>query len=315
MLKNCVSVLKNSSKMLGQPAVMNNLAARYLCSASSNSPSYNFETLKLSTPAEFVVHVELNRPDRLNAFNKRMWIEIGQCFERLHDDPDCRAIVLSGGSAKHFTAGIDLLDMMKVSQQLSEIDEVSRRARFFEGMIKLYQNSISSLERCYKPVIAAVHAACVGAGVDMITAADIRYCSKDAWFQVKEVDIGMAADVGTLQRLPKVIGNQSLARELCFTARKVKSDEAAACGLISKVFETREDLIRGAVELASELASKSPLALQATKKNIVYSLDHTNQEGLDQICEMNMINLQSEDFINAVMAQQTKGEKPVFAKL
>lgn len=316
MLKNCMSVLKSSSKMLGQSLVMNNLAARSLCSASTNdSNSYNFKTLKLSTPAEFVVHVELNRPDRLNAFNKRMWIEIGECFQRLHDDPDCRAIVLSGGSAKHFTAGIDLLDMMKLGQELGEIDDVARKARLFEGLIKLYQDSISSLERCYKPVIAAVHAACVGAGVDMITAADIRYCSKDAWFQVKEVDIGMAADVGTLQRLPKVIGSQSLARELCFTARKFKSDEAAACGLVSKVFESREDMIRGAVELASELAGKSPLAVQGTKKNIVYSLDHTNQEGLDQIREMNMVNLQSEDFINAVMAQQSKGEKPVFSKL
>lgn len=313
MLKNCMSVLKTSSKMLGQPTVMNNLASRSLC--SSANASYNFETLKLSTPADFVVHVELNRPDRLNAFNKRMWIEIGECFARLHDDPDCRAIVLSGGSAKHFTAGIDLLDMMKLGQQLGEIDDIGRKARLFEGLIKLYQDSISSLERCYKPVIAAVHTACVGAGVDLITAADIRYCSRDAWFQVKEVDIGMAADVGTLQRLPKVIGSQSLARELCFTARKFKSDEAAACGLISKVFESREDLIQGAVELASELASKSPLAVQGTKKNMVYSLDHTNQEGLDQIREMNMANLQSEDFINAVMASQSKGEKPVFAKL
>ncbi|XP_058450297.1 delta(3,5)-Delta(2,4)-dienoyl-CoA isomerase, mitochondrial isoform X2 [Malaya genurostris] len=296
----------------GQHSTIMNTPARTLCSASPNN---NFETLKLSRPESFVTHVEFNRPKQLNAFNKRMWIELGECFSQLHNDPDCRAIVLSGGSSKHFTAGIDLMDMMQLGQQLSEIEDTGRKARLFEGLIKLYQDSISSLERCYKPVIVTVHAACVGAGVDLITAADIRLCTKDAWFQVKEVDIGMAADVGTLQRLPKVIGSQSLARELCLTARKFQSDEALSCGLVSNVFQSREEMIEKAIQLASEIAQKSPIAVQGTKKNMVYSLDHTNQEGLDHIREMNMNNLQSEDFINAVMAQQSKGDKPVFAKL
>ncbi|XP_055617198.1 delta(3,5)-Delta(2,4)-dienoyl-CoA isomerase, mitochondrial [Toxorhynchites rutilus septentrionalis] len=318
MIKNYLPLLQKSIRISGQsalqaPVMSTSNPVRSLCAAPS--ANYNFETLKLSTPKPFVVHVELNRPDRLNAFNKRMWIELGECFSTLHDDQDCRAIVLSGGSAKHFTAGIDLLDMMKLGQQLGEIDDIGRKARLFEGLIKLYQDSISSLERCYKPVIAAVHAACVGAGVDLITAADIRYCTRDAWFQVKEVDIGMAADVGTLQRLPKAIGSQSLARDLCFTARKFKSDEAHSCGLVSGVFQSREDMVQKAIELAEQIASKSPIAVQGTKKNMVYSLDHTNQEGLDQIREMNMANLQSEDFINAVMAQQSKDEMPIFSKL
>ncbi|XP_058450289.1 delta(3,5)-Delta(2,4)-dienoyl-CoA isomerase, mitochondrial isoform X1 [Malaya genurostris] len=312
-MNNYISVLHKSIRMIsGQHSTIMNTPARTLCSASPNN---NFETLKLSRPESFVTHVEFNRPKQLNAFNKRMWIELGECFSQLHNDPDCRAIVLSGGSSKHFTAGIDLMDMMQLGQQLSEIEDTGRKARLFEGLIKLYQDSISSLERCYKPVIVTVHAACVGAGVDLITAADIRLCTKDAWFQVKEVDIGMAADVGTLQRLPKVIGSQSLARELCLTARKFQSDEALSCGLVSNVFQSREEMIEKAIQLASEIAQKSPIAVQGTKKNMVYSLDHTNQEGLDHIREMNMNNLQSEDFINAVMAQQSKGDKPVFAKL
>lgn len=110
-----------------------------------------------------------------------------------------------------------------------------------------------------------------------------RYCTSDAWFCVKEVDIGMAADVGTLQRLPKVIGNQSLVRELCLTARKMNSDEAAGQGLVSKVFATHDAMIKHVLATAEEIAAKSPVAVQATKKNIVYSLEHTNQEGLDQI--------------------------------
>ncbi|XP_063707041.1 delta(3,5)-Delta(2,4)-dienoyl-CoA isomerase, mitochondrial [Culicoides brevitarsis] len=273
-----------------------------------------FETLAVNFPKPFVAHVELNRPDRLNAFNKKMWYEIGDCFSSLSENPDCRVVVLSA-SGKHFTAGIDLMDMLSLGQQLADVEEVARKGHLLEKMIKKYQDSISSLEICTKPVIACVHSACVGAGVDLITAADIRYCSKDAWFQVKEVDIGMAADVGTLQRLPKVIGSQSLVRELCFTARKVKSDEGLACGLISKVFESKEEMLKGAIELANEIAAKSPVAVQATKKNLIYSQTKESQEGLDQIREMNKLYLQSEDFVNACMAQATKGDPPVFSKL
>jgi Delta3,5-Delta2,4-dienoyl-CoA isomerase len=125
----------------------------------------------------------------------------------------------------------------------------------------------------------------------------------------------MAADVGTLQRLPKVIGNQSLVRELCFTARKLLSPEAEKCGLVSKVFENKNEMIEEAIKMAEQIASKSPVAVQATKRNLVYSLDHTNQEGLDHIKEINKLNLQSEDFFNAVVAGQSKGEVPVFSKL
>lgn len=276
--------------------------------------SSKFETLNVTFPKPFVSHVELNRPDRLNAFSKTMWLEIGKCFTELNEDPDCRSIVLSG-NGKHFTAGIDLMDMLSQAQKLAELDEVARKGKFFENMIKAYQNSISSLENCDKPVIVCSHNACVGAGVDLITSADIRYCTKDAWFQVKEVDIGMAADVGTLQRLPKVIGNQSLVRELCYTARKMKSDEARQEGLVSKVFDTKESMLEEAIKLAELIASKSPLAVQATKKNIIYSQDRPNQEGLDQIREMNRLNLQSEDFVNACIAGQSKDEMPIFAKL
>jgi Delta3,5-Delta2,4-dienoyl-CoA isomerase len=229
-------------------------------------------------------------------------------------DENCRSIVLSG-SGKHFTAGIDLMDMLEMGSKLSEASDVSRKGKLFEEMIVLYQNSITSLEKCSKPIIACTHAAVVGAGVDLITSADIRFCTKDSWFCVKEVDIGMAADVGTLQRLPKVIGSQSLVRELCFTARKLPSAEALTCGLVSKVFDDKNSMIEDAIKMAELIASKSPVAVQGTKQNIVYSLDHTNQEGLDHIKEINKMNLQSEDFFNAVIAGQSKGETPVFAKL
>uniref|UniRef100_A0A182T404 Delta(3,5)-Delta(2,4)-dienoyl-CoA isomerase, mitochondrial n=1 Tax=Anopheles maculatus TaxID=74869 RepID=A0A182T404_9DIPT len=306
------STLKTMTRPGGAPI------ARNLCAAANSSTDasekYNFKTLKLTTPSPFVTHVEFNRPDRMNAFNRQLWTEIKDCFEQLHNDPDCRVVVLSGGASKHFTAGIDLFDMMKLGQELGAIEEVGRRGRLLEGTIKLYQDCISSLELCYKPVIVAIHAGCIGAGLNLITAADIRYCTRDAFFSLKEVDIGLAADVGALQRFPRVVGNQSWVRELSFTARKFASDEAFNHGLVSRLFDNREELLKGAMKLAEEIASKSPIAVQGTKKNLVYSADHTVQEGLDHIRGINMLNLQSEDFLNAIMASQSK-ETPVFAKL
>lgn len=124
---------------------------------------------------------------------------------------------------------------MQMGQKMAEIDEVSRRGHWLEKTIKNAQESITALELCLKPVIVGIHSACVGAGVNLITAADIRYCTDDAWFQVKEVEIGMAADVGALQRLPKIVGNQSLVREWCYTGRKFDSKEAFASGLVNRV--------------------------------------------------------------------------------
>lgn len=273
-----------------------------------------FKTLAVTQPTEFVTQVELNRPDKFNSFSHALWLELKQCFDALSENPNCRAIVISG-SGKHFTAGLDLKESLSWGQQLAEIEDPARKGKFFDKIIKQYQDAISSLEICSKPVISATHSACIGAGASLASAADIRYCTEDAWFSVKEVEIGLAADVGSLQRFSKVIGNQSLVRELCFTGRKFGSQEALASGFVSRVFKTKEEMITESIKLADEIASKSPVAVQATKNNLVYSLEHTNQEGLDHIRALNRLNLQSEDFITACMAQATKGEKPVFSKL
>lgn len=124
--------------------------------------------------------------------------------------------------------------------KIAGADDLARKARIILPTIQAYQQSVNSLELCNKPVIVATHNACIGAGVNFITAADMRYCTNDAYFQIKEAAIGMAADVGVLQRLPKVIGSESLVRELCYTARKLESNEALSCGLVSKVFENKE---------------------------------------------------------------------------
>ena len=146
--------------------------------------------------------------------------------------------------------------------------------------------------------------------MDLLAATDIRVCTRDAWFQVKEVDMGLAADVGTLQRLPKIIGSQSLVNELCLTARKLPAAEAASCGLVSTVYETREEMMAGALGLAATIASKSPVAVQGTKMALVYARDHSTEEGLEQVARYNMVMLQSEDLMKSAMAQMDKSRPP-----
>ncbi|KAF2882588.1 hypothetical protein ILUMI_23605 [Ignelater luminosus] len=295
-------------------SLFNSIRSRSNISLANMSTKTKFETLSITVPKPFVYNVELNRPDKLNAFNGTMWHEIGQCFKELHTDPDCRVVILSG-SGKLFTAGLDFKAAIENSQEWGDVEDVGRKAKILYKHITAYQNSMSSLELCHKPVLAAVHSACIGAGTSLITAADMRYCTKDAWFQVKEIILGMAADVGVLQRLPKIIGSDSLARELCYTARKMDAAEALSSGLVSKVYEDKESMMKGVLEIAEDIAAKSPIAIQGTKRAMVYSRDHSVQEGLEQIALYNQLMLQSEDFTNGVVALATKQSDITFAKL
>ncbi|CAG2063703.1 unnamed protein product, partial [Timema podura] len=185
--------------------------------------------------------------------------------------------------ARSFVAGIDFINLMELSKTVVEHEDIARRSNALRKQIKRYQDSITSLEKCPKPVIAAVHSACIGGALNLITAADIRFCSSDAWFQLKEVEIGMAADVGALQRLPKIIGSDSLVRELSYTARKMLAPEAKECGLVSRVYDNKDSLLEGALNVATDIATKSPVAVQLTKRNLVYSRDHTVEDGLEYI--------------------------------
>ncbi|KAL6434830.1 hypothetical protein ACFW04_005189 [Cataglyphis niger] len=276
------------------------------------SPVY--KTLAVSTLKPFVYMVKLNRPEKLNAINPTMWREFKECFEGLAFNPDCRVIILSA-AGKVFCSGIDLQGMLEMGQDLAQHNDIARKCRALENKIKDYQDSFTAIEKCPKPVIAAVHGACIGAGVDMISATDIRYASSNAYFQIKEVDIGLAADVGTLQRFPKIVGSDSLVRELVYTARKYPATEALESGFISRILDNEESLLNKAIEVAENIAKKSPVAVQGSKISMIYSRDHSVQEGLDHIAMHNKAMLQSEDFLDAAMAQATKGDPPIFSKL
>ncbi|NXH15888.1 ECH1 protein, partial [Bucco capensis] len=264
---------------------------------------------------DHIVHLELSRAQQRNAMDTAFWGEMVKVFKELSDDSEVRAVIISGDGSC-FSAGIDLHSLgSEILGQ--ENPDPARRAWSLRKKIQELQESFSIMEKCPKPVIAAVHGACIGAGVDLICACDIRYCSQDAWFQVKEVDMGLAADVGTLQRLPKIVGSQSLVNELSFTARKLLAPEALSCGLVSRVLPDKEALLAAAQDVAVAIAAKSPLAVQGTKVNLLYARDHPVPEALGYVATWNMAMLQSQDLLQSVHgAMQKKLPKDIpFANL
>jgi delta(3,5)-delta(2,4)-dienoyl-CoA isomerase len=279
----------------------------------ASATGYEFETLRVTVPSEYVYHVEINRPEKRNAMNKAFWSDILTCFNKISADGNCRSVVLSG-AGKLFSSGIDLQYLISEFSGYGGETDIARRAFFIRKLVPAFQEAVTIMEKCTKPVITAVHGACIGAAVDLICATDIRYCSQDAWFQIKEVDIGITADVGTLQRLPKIVGNDSLVRELCYTARQIKSDEALNFGLVSRILPDKDAMLAGALETAKLIASKSPVAVQGTKIALVYARDHSVADALEQVATLNQSMLQSEDLVKAATAALTK-EPVTFSKL
>jgi enoyl-CoA hydratase len=261
-----------------------------------------YETLTVSLTNNIAI-IRLNRPEKANAMNLKMWQEIRTAFEWVDVTPEARVAILEA-EGKTFTSGIDLQMMMGLGAQIqNECD--GRKRESLRSIILDLQDTLSSLERCRKPVLAAVHGACVGGGIDLITCADMRYCSSDAYFTIKEIDIGMVADVGTLQRLPKLIG-EGMARELAYTARKVDAAEAREIRLVNRVFESREALRDGVLEIAASIAAKSPLSIRGTKEMINYARDHSVADGLKYIATWNAAMLMSTDLQEAMMANLSK---------
>lgn len=268
------------------------------------------QTLAVTSGDDGVYRVELNRPASRNAMNWQFWNELGKVFNALATDGDCRAVVLSG-RGKSFSAGLDLTDP---EVQPPPAEDVGRKGLNIINHVTVMQDAITAVENCLKPTIVVVHGACVGAGVDLITACDIRLCTSDASFCIKEVAVGLAADVGTLARLPKVVGNDSVVRELALTARNFNADEAKSLGLVSRVLPSPEEALQDAVRVAGQIAAHSPVAVVGTKKNLNFARDHTVLDSLDYVRSWNACMIQSEDLRKAMVASMQKS-KPVFSKL
>ena len=255
-----------------------------------------------------IAHVRFNRPEKANALDQTSWDEMKQIFEALDENEEVRVGVLSG-EGKHFCAGIDLALLMDIGRVNSEKCEGRKREKLFHT-IKGLQASINAIEKCRKPVLAAIHKGCIGGAVDIISACDMRYCTDDAYFTIKEIDMGMVADLGTLQRLPKIIPD-GIARELAYTGRKMMGEEAVQVGLVNRVFSDKSEMMTQVMEIASTIAEKSPLSIRGTKEMLLYTRDHTVEEGLNYMASWNAAMILSDDLMTAFQAAMSK-QKAVF---
>ena len=267
-----------------------------------------FATLALAVQ-DHIATVSLNRPNKANAMNAAMWTELQQCFEWLDDDPSVRVVILAG-NGKHFCAGLDLAMFGDDGTITGTQTESSRRAEGLRRTILRLQGNLNAIENCRKPVLAAIHNTCIGGGIDMTCCCDMRYASEDAFFSIKEIDIGMTADVGTLQRLPKIIPD-GIVRELAYTGRNMSASEARDLGFVNQVFADKHALLQGVTAIAAEIAKKSPLAVRGTKEMLLYSRDHSVAEGLNYIATWNSGMLSQTD-ISAALAAQINSEAAVF---
>ena len=249
-----------------------------------------------------IAHVQINRPEKINAMNAEFWSEIRDIFAWIEDTAEVRVVVLSG-AGKHFSSGIDLMLLAQVGAQLGK--EVGRNARTLKRKIEELQSSFTAVDNCSKPVLAAIQGYCLGGAIDLISSCDMRYCTNDAQFAIKEVDVGMAADVGTLQRLPHIIGD-GMMRELAYTGRTVEGEEAQRIGLVNRTYPDQEALMDGVFEIARTIAQKSPIAVQGSKEMIRYMRDHSVADGLNYIATWNASMLQAEDMRVAMAAHMSK---------
>ncbi|EKG14449.1 NmrA-like protein [Macrophomina phaseolina MS6] len=289
---------------------------------------YHYEYFNVTFPAEYVAHVEINRPEKLNAFIETMWLNLSALITRLSTDPSVRAILLTGAGSRAFTAGLDvqaasqsgLLSSSSSSSSSSSdpttpAPDPARKAFHNLAHIQQFQACISALEKCAKPIITVLHGICFGLAIDMSLATDVRLATRDAQLAVKEVDVGLAADIGTLTRLPKSVGSMSWVKDVTLTARVFGADEALAQGFVSgPVYETKQEAVAAALQRARLIASKSPVAVVGTKELVNWSRDRPTEDGLRYTAVWNSAMLQTDDIKDALMSGLKK-TRPKFAKL
>lgn len=246
----------------------------------------------------------LNRPAKRNVMGAEFFEELSAHLAQLDQDPAVRAVVIKA-EGKSFTTGTDLNEAASLLSGKGADQRENTRIK-----ILALQAGLTAIEKCRKPVIAAVHSHCIGGGVDLISACDIRLATEDAVFSIRETRMGIIADLGTLQRLPYIIG-QGWFRELALTGRDFTAAEALQMGLLTRVCEDREALYAAAKELATQIADCPPLTVQGVKDVILYSRDHGIDSGLEYVAQKNTAALPSEDVVEAVTAFMEK-RKPKF---
>ncbi|MGI8537900.1 MAG: crotonase/enoyl-CoA hydratase family protein [Mycobacteriales bacterium] len=262
--------------------------------------------------ADRVAHLRLSRPEELNSMTPDFWRELPQIVTAISDEASARVVVISS-TGKHFSAGMDL-SVFRGDELGAAKDAGPGRAHArTRSHVKVLQWSFTALEMARVPVLVAAHGGVIGGAVDLVTACDLRYASADAFFCVQETNIAMTADVGTLQRLGKVVP-EGFAREMAFTGRRVPAARAYEVGLVQQVYPDHDSLVAGVLDTAREIAAKSPLAVWGTKVALNYARDHGVDDALDQVATWQAGMFQPADMSEAFRARADRRE-PVFPEL
>jgi enoyl-CoA hydratase len=253
-----------------------------------------------------IAHIILNRPEKRNSMIPAFWNELPEIVRDIDENAKARVIVISS-TGPHFSSGLDVASFVQpeiTDPKEKRASEISAGAAFY-GAVKNMQQTFTALQDCRLPVLAAIQGGCIGGGVDLITACDMRYATEDAFITIFETNIGMTADVGTFPRITKVIGD-GLARELAYTGRRMPANEAKSAGLFNTVYKDQEALLGAVMEIAKEIASKAPLAIMGCKRMMNYSRDHSIEDSLDYIAIWNASMLQREEIFEAMKANAEK---------
>ncbi len=261
--------------------------------------------------SEHIAQLTLNRPEAYNSMNRAFWQEFPQALRDLARAEDVRVLVIAS-TGKHFSAGMDL-DVFSQPDPRMFSGEPGRRAEFMRRLVLELQDCFTALENLRMPVLAAVQGGCIGGAFDLVCACDSRYCSTDAYFCIKETQLGITADLGTLQRLPTLI-SPGLARELAYTARHLSAAEAQTSGLVNQVFADTDSLLAGVLHIAQQIAAHSPLAVAGSKTLMNYARDHSVADSLAYTAAWQAGMFQPADIMEGFAAKMQK-RAPAYAAL
>ncbi|MGQ7844312.1 crotonase/enoyl-CoA hydratase family protein [Granulosicoccus sp. 3-233] len=261
-----------------------------------------------------IAHLQLSRADKRNSMIPSFWSELPALMEQLQSDGDVRVVVLSS-TGPHFSSGMDLSVFTAGSSTSAEAafsdseprqqSDPRQRAIRLRDTIKRLQHSFSVLEEARIPVLAAIQGGCIGAGVDLAAACDMRYATRDAFFTIHETNLAMTADVGTFPRICKLMPD-GMVRELAYTGRKLTADEALQYGLVNRLYETQQELLDEVMKIAGEIALKAPMAVHGCKQMILHARDHSVADTLDYVSVWNAAFLEQSEVMEAMMAGKEK---------
>ena len=259
-----------------------------------------------STIIDQVAHVVMKRPDKRNSMIAEFWDELPELVKEIDSNAKARVIVISS-TGPHFTSGLDLslFSDLTNSGSLTEYERNIQAQSNFYNKVKRLQLTFSALEACRLPVLVAIQGGCIGGGLDLITACDLRYCTKDAFFTLFETNLALTADVGTFPRLAKLIP-EGFVKEMAYTGKQISAEDAKRFGVVNEVFDNHEQMLSCVLSIANEIASKAPMAVHGCKKAINFSRDHSTSDTLDYVALWNAGHFKIEEVQEAMIAQKEK---------